>query len=312
MTLSDVPSGLKTLETREPELDPHHSKRRARALFEPKIVRRAILDSFVKLDPRLQAKNPVMFIVEVGSVLTTFLFFRDLSRVDAATSWFAGLVAAFLWFTVLFANFAEAMAEGRGKAQAETLRKTRVRDGRVRPPARRLGRRDGRRASSRSAICASCGPASSSPVTATSSKASRRSTSRRSPASRRPSSASRVATASAVTGGTRVLSDEIVVKITSQAGRDVPRPDDRARRGRRTAEDAERDRAQHPARRPDDHLHARGRHAAAVRDLLGRAAVDRRARRACWCASSPRRSARCSRRSASPAWTGSCSATCSR
>ena len=95
-------------------------------MFEPKIVRRALVDSFVKLDPRLQAKNPVMFIVEVGSVLTTFLFFRDIDRVGAATDWFSGLIAVFLWFTVLFANFAEAMAEGRGKAQADTLRKTRA------------------------------------------------------------------------------------------------------------------------------------------------------------------------------------------
>ena len=124
--MSDVPSGLKTLEPRGPETDPHHSKRRGRAMFEPAIVRRALVDSFVKLDPRLQAKNPVMFIVEVGSVLTTFLFFRDINRVGAATDWFSGLVAAFLWFTVLFANFAEAMAEGRGKAQADTLRKTRA------------------------------------------------------------------------------------------------------------------------------------------------------------------------------------------
>ena len=84
-----------------------------------------MLDSFRKLDPRVQARNPVMFIVEVGSVLTTFLFVRDLNRVGASTSWFSGLVAAWLWFTVLFANFAEAMAEGRGKAQADALRKTR-------------------------------------------------------------------------------------------------------------------------------------------------------------------------------------------
>ena len=94
-------------------------------MFEGPIVRRAVRDSFVKLDPRLQARNPVMFIVEVGSVLTTFLFLRDINRVSTATSLFGGLVAAFLWFTVLFANFAEAMAEGRGKAQADTLRKTR-------------------------------------------------------------------------------------------------------------------------------------------------------------------------------------------
>ena len=78
---------------------------------------------------------------------------------------------------------------------------------------------------------------------------------------------------SAVTGGTRVLSDRIVVRITAKPGETLPRPDDRARRRRRAAEDAERDRAQHPARRADDHLPARGRHAAAVRDLLGRRAV---------------------------------------
>ena len=114
MPVSDLPSGLKTLEPRAPETDPHHSKRRTRAMFDSKIVRQAVIDSFKKLDPRLQAKNPVMFIVEVGSVLTTFLFFRDLGRVGSATNVFSGLVAAFLWFTVLFANFAEAMAEGRG------------------------------------------------------------------------------------------------------------------------------------------------------------------------------------------------------
>ncbi len=71
-------------------------------------------------------RNPVMFIVEVGSVLTTFLFIRDLGDSDAQENVFAGLVAAWLWFTVLFANFAEAMAEGRGKAQADTLRRTRA------------------------------------------------------------------------------------------------------------------------------------------------------------------------------------------
>ncbi len=66
-----------------------------------------------------------MFVVEVGSVLTTILFFRDFSDATGPQNLFAGLVVLFLWFTVLFANFAEAMAEGRGKAQAATLRKTR-------------------------------------------------------------------------------------------------------------------------------------------------------------------------------------------
>src|SRR5204862_1336304 len=78
-----------------------------------------------KLNPRQMARNPVMFIVEVGSVLTTILFFQKLPSATASTSVFTGLVSAWLWFTVLFANFAEAVAEGRGKAQADTLRKTR-------------------------------------------------------------------------------------------------------------------------------------------------------------------------------------------
>ena len=94
-------------------------------MFQPAIVRRAVGDAFVKLDPRDMAKNPVMFVFEVGSVLTTFIFLRDLWSANAQENVFAGLVAGWLWFTVLFANFAEAVAEGRGKAQADTLRKTR-------------------------------------------------------------------------------------------------------------------------------------------------------------------------------------------
>ncbi len=97
----------------------------ATSLFEPTIVRRAVGDSFRKLDPRQMARNPVMFVVEVGSVLTSVLFFTNLSSDSTSGSVFTGLVAVWLWFTVLFANFAEAVAEGRGKAQADTLRKTR-------------------------------------------------------------------------------------------------------------------------------------------------------------------------------------------
>src|SRR5713101_1311868 len=97
----------------------------ARSMLDPAIMKRATLESFVKLDPRQMARNPVMFIVEVGSVLTTILFFQKLPSAKAADSVFTGLVSAWLWFTVLFANFAEAVAEGRGKAQADTLRKTR-------------------------------------------------------------------------------------------------------------------------------------------------------------------------------------------
>ncbi len=84
-----------------------------------------MLDSVKKLHPRTEVRNPVMFVVFIGSLLTTYLFVRDLPTASAADSVFTGLVAVWLWFTVLFANFAEAVAEGRGKAQADTLRKTR-------------------------------------------------------------------------------------------------------------------------------------------------------------------------------------------
>src|SRR6187399_2410407 len=97
----------------------------ARPLFEGPIVRRAIRDSFAKLHPRHQLRNPVMFVVEVGSVLTTLLFVFSLTGTLSEAPGFILAVSVWLWFTVLFANFAEAMAEGRGKAQADTLRRTR-------------------------------------------------------------------------------------------------------------------------------------------------------------------------------------------
>ena len=84
-------------------------------------IRRAILDSFVKLDPRWMVRNPVMFVVEVGSVLTTLLWIQALGGRGEAPAGFIGAIAIWLWFTVLFANFSEAVAEGRGKAQAEVL-----------------------------------------------------------------------------------------------------------------------------------------------------------------------------------------------
>ena len=95
-------------------------KSKSAAIWDMKIVRGAILDSLVKLNPRHMMGNPVMFVVEVGSVITTILLF-----VRSANFWFNLQITLWLWFTVLFANFAEAMAEGRGKAQADTLRKAR-------------------------------------------------------------------------------------------------------------------------------------------------------------------------------------------
>src|SRR5271154_1186454 len=97
---------------------------RARSLFDTEILTRAMLDSFSKLDPRWQYRNPVMFICEVGALVTLLFFVRDLVTHGPAGFDFA--ISIWLWFTVLFANFAEAVAEGRGKAQADYLRRTKT------------------------------------------------------------------------------------------------------------------------------------------------------------------------------------------
>ncbi len=98
---------------------------RARPLFDPEIVGRATRQSFVKLNPITLLKNPVMFVVEAGAALTTILLIRDVAT-GAAGIGFSIQISLWLWFTVLFANFAEAMAEARGKAQADSLRKTKT------------------------------------------------------------------------------------------------------------------------------------------------------------------------------------------
>ncbi len=98
---------------------------KARSLFDPSIARVAIIDSLKKLNPGHQIKNPVMFVVLVGSLLTTGLYFQALIGHGEAPSSFILAITLWLWFTLIFANFAEAMAEGRGKAQAESLRKSR-------------------------------------------------------------------------------------------------------------------------------------------------------------------------------------------
>jgi K+-transporting ATPase ATPase B chain len=95
------------------------------SIYRSELYRRAILESFVKLDPRVEVRNPVMFVAEVGSLLNTFLWIRAVLGHGEAPAGFIGAVTLWLWFTVLFANFAEAVAEGRGKAQAEALRHTR-------------------------------------------------------------------------------------------------------------------------------------------------------------------------------------------
>ena len=160
-------------------------------LFDKAIVRTAVGDSFRKLSPRLQAQNPVMFVVLVGAALVTVLLARDVGR--GRDVLFNLQIALWLWFTLLFANFAEAMAEGRGKAQAAALKR-----GRTETTARRLTRKGEEpvpatalRKGDRVVVEAG----RSSRATAPSSRASPPSTSPRSRASPRRSSASPAATA---------------------------------------------------------------------------------------------------------------------
>jgi K+-transporting ATPase ATPase B chain len=189
----------------------------SRKLFDPTITRQAVKDSFVKLNPRTMIRNPVMFTVEVGSVLTTIFFFRDLGSSTANVNVFGGLVSLWLWFTVLFANFAEAMAEGRGKAQAATLRKTRAEtvahvrraDGTIEEVAStqlQLGDlcvvTAGEVIPGDGDVIEGIATVDESAITGESAPVIRESGGDR----------------SAVTGGTRVLSDEIIVKITSKPG----------------------------------------------------------------------------------------------
>ena len=186
-------------------------------LMDPALVRQAAVDSVVKLSPRHMARNPVMFVVEVGSLMTTILFVRDAVSGDPIVPlWFTGWVAVWLWFTVLFANFAEAIAEGRGKAQADSLRRmrttttarrvvgTRTED--VVATALRKGDRvvveagqlipgDGEVVEGIASVDESAITGESAPVI-------------------RESGGDR----SSVTGGTKVLSDRIVVRITADPG----------------------------------------------------------------------------------------------
>jgi potassium-transporting ATPase ATP-binding subunit len=191
----------------------------SRSLLDPTIMKGAAVDSVRKLDPRLMVRNPVMFVVWVGSIVTTILFVRDLIEGDTTgkENLFAGLVAAWLWFTVLFANFAEAVAEGRGKAQADTLRKARSdtvanrrrADGSLEPvPSSQLDVGDvvvvtaGEMIPSDGEIIEGIASVDESAITGESAPVIRESGGDR----------------SAVTGGTRVLSDQILVRITARPG----------------------------------------------------------------------------------------------
>ncbi len=185
-------------------------------LSDSHLVAVAVLDSFKKLDPRVLWKNPVMFVVEVGAVLTSVEWAYDISHHVAGTG-FGLQITLWLWFTVLFANFAEAMAEGRGKAQAETLRKAKAET-----PARRL-KRDGCTETvvstalrSGDFVLVAAGefiPGDGEVVEGVASVDESAITGESAPVIREAGG-----DRSAVTGGTRVLSDEIKVKITSNPG----------------------------------------------------------------------------------------------
>ena len=188
------------------------------SLFNKAILRQAALDSLKKLAPQHVIKNPVMFVVEVGALLTTFLWLRDMVAPAAGAEplWFTGQVTLWLWFTVLFANFAEAVAEGRGKAQAASLKKMRreimarkLMDGReIQVPASTLQKGD--------SVVAEAGdyiPSDGDVIEGIASVDESAITGESAPVIREAGG-----DRSAVTGGTRVLSDRIVIRISANPG----------------------------------------------------------------------------------------------
>jgi K+-transporting ATPase ATPase B chain len=187
-----------------------------KTLWDARIVRKALLDSMIKLNPRTMMKNPVMFVVEVGSVITTVLLVQDIVR-HTGTFSFDLQITLWLWFTVLFANFAEAMAEGRGKAQAETLRRAKsetvanrlLPDGKVeKVPGSKLRVGDLVMVSAEEII-----PGDGDIVEGVASVDESAITGESAPVIREAGG-----DRSAVTGGTRVLSDHIKIRISSNPG----------------------------------------------------------------------------------------------
>ncbi len=186
------------------------------SIWDPKIMARAATDAIAKLNPATMMRNPVMFVVEVGSVATTLLLVRDVATGAPGTG-FSLQITLWLWFTVLFANFAEAIAEGRGKAQADTLRRARTETtaNRVRPdgtvevvPAPDLRKDD--------VVVVSAGefiPGDGEVVAGVASVDESAITGESAPVIREAGG-----DRSAVTGGTRVLSDRIEIRITSNPG----------------------------------------------------------------------------------------------
>ena len=183
------------------------------SVFTKEIIGTAVADSFLKLDPRGLIRNPVIFVVELGAVITTAILLVDAFRGATEDLWFVGVIALWLWLTVLFANFSEAIAEGRGKAQANALRATRTTtmarllDGRE-VPASELQRGDvvvveaGQVIPADGEVIEGVGSVDESAITGESAPVIREAGGDR----------------SAVTGGTRLLSDRLVVEVTQEPG----------------------------------------------------------------------------------------------
>src|SRR4051794_6266113 len=193
------------------------TRRQGVSAWNGQLIKQAALQSFPKLDPRLMIKNPVMFVVEVGCVLTTLVLIQGLLGLAAVNLLFVTQISLWLWFTVLFANFAEAMAEARGKAQADTLRKTRtdsmakrvLGNGKIEIiPASKLRSGDvvlaetGDLIPGDGEVIDGIATVDESVITGESAPVIRESGGDR----------------SAVTGGTRVLSDHVKIRITSDPG----------------------------------------------------------------------------------------------
>ena len=196
---------------------PATHQRQAVSLFRGDIVKRALIDSFIKLDPRVQVRNPVMFVVEIGAAITTVTWFiqvfggKALGGNDPA--WYTFTISIWLWLTVVFANMAEAFAEGRGRAQADTLRSMRQQtvatmedgsdaQGRRADPGDRVVVVAGELIPGDGTVIEGIASVDESAITGESAPVIRESGGDR----------------SAVTGGTRVLSDRIVVEITQEPG----------------------------------------------------------------------------------------------
>ena len=189
-------------------------------LFDPQLVKPAIRDSFLKLDPRVQWRNPVMFVVYVGSIITSALFVQALAGKGEASPWFILAIALWLWFTVLFANFAEALAEGRSKAQAASLRSLKKETWAKKLEAPHSGAKwlpmesqNLRKGDVVYVIAGDVVPADGEVIEGVASVDESAITGESAPVIRESGG-----DFSAVTGGTRVLSDWIVVRVTTNPG----------------------------------------------------------------------------------------------